>query len=43
MNAAACLVRVHGQPVQIKAVVFVGEKAGLPVIAALDDVERDMG
>jgi hypothetical protein len=43
MNAAACLVGVPGQSVQVVAVIFVGEEAGLPVIAALDDVERDVG
>ena len=28
------------EPIKIKEIVFFGEEAGLPVIAALDDVER---
>ncbi len=40
MNAAPGLARILAQPVQIKTIVFVGEKAGLAVVAPLDQVHR---
>ncbi|MGD9788974.1 MAG: hypothetical protein AB7U30_13655 [Sulfuricellaceae bacterium] len=40
---AASLARMLGQPVQIEAVIFIGEEAGLAVVAALDQMQRDAG
>ncbi len=40
MDSALCFFRIFLQPIKIKEIVFFGEEAGLPVIAALDDVER---
>lgn len=42
MNQATCLVCVFAQPVKVEAVVLIREKAGLPVAAALDDVQRNV-
>ena len=40
MNAATCLAGILGQPVEIKTVILVGEKAGLAVVATLNQVQR---
>lgn len=39
MNPTARFVGVFGQPIPIKTVILVGKKAGLTVVAALDQVE----
>ena len=39
---AACLVGIFAQPVKVEAIVLFGKKACLPVVAALDDVKRDI-
>ena len=39
MDAAAGLAGMLGQPVEVEAVVLVGEEAGLAVVAALDQME----
>lgn len=43
VNVAASLVGVLAQPVEIKAVIVIRIKAGLAVVASLDDVLRDVG
>ena len=42
VNVAASLVGVLPQPVEIKALIFIRIKANLPVVAPLDDVQRDV-
>jgi len=43
MNPAGGFRGVFGQPVEINAIVFVNEETGLPVVATLDQMERDIG
>ena len=39
MHQAACLARIFGQPVKIEVAILLAEKTGLPIVAALDDVQ----
>jgi hypothetical protein len=43
MNPAAGLARVLEQPIQIAAIIFIGEKARLAVVAALDKMDGNIG
>ena len=43
MDGAVCTFGVFSQPVKIKQIVFLREKTGLPVVATLNDVERNIG
>jgi len=43
VNPATGLVGVFFQPVEIEAAIFIGNKADLPVIAPLDQMQRDIG
>ncbi len=43
MHCALGAFRIAFQPIKVKEVVFFGEEAGLPVVAALDYVERGSG
>ena len=43
MNATACLACVFAQPVQVTAVILIRHKADLPVIAALNQMQGDIG
>ncbi len=43
MHLAAGLAGIFSQPVEIEAIVLVGEKASLAIVAALDDVQGDIG
>lgn len=40
MDQAACAFGIVHQPVEIKQIVLIGKKTGLPVVAALDDMKR---
>ena len=43
MDDAIAHVAVFLEPFQITTIVFVGKKAGLAIVAALDDMQRDVG
>src|SRR3990167_6008075 len=43
MNPAISLAGVLGQPIQITAIIFIGEKARLAVITALDEMDGNIG
>ena len=43
VNRAACLVGIFLEPVQVEALVLIGDEADLTVIASLDDMQGDMG
>ena len=43
MHPATGLAREFSQPIEIDAVVLIGEETGLAVVAALDQVKRDVG
>lgn len=43
VNPATGLVGVFFQPVEIEAEIFIGNKADLPVVAPLDQMQRDTG
>jgi len=43
MHQAVCIFRILLQPVKIKQIVIIMEKAGLPVIPTLDDMEWNIG
>lgn len=43
MNQAAGLAGVFLEPIKVKAVILIGDEAGLPIIAPLDYVQRDIG
>lgn len=43
MYLALVFVGIFAQPIKIEAIVLISEKAGLPVVAALDDMKRNVG
>ena len=43
VNTAAGFPGIFGKPIQIAAIVFIGEKTGLAIIAALNEMDRDIG
>jgi hypothetical protein len=43
MNVTSRLSRIFPKPIQIKLVIFVGNKTDLAVIAALNDMHRKFG
>lgn len=42
MNFAAVFLRALAEPVQIAVIVVLGEKAGLSIVPALNDVQRQI-
>ena len=43
MNGAAIFLGVDVQPMEIELIVLIGEEAGRPIVAALDDMQRQIG
>jgi len=42
MDSAACLAGILGQPIEVATIILIGKEAGLAVVAALDEMDRNI-